>query len=68
MWQMKSRKFCRLHQRKTCKYCGKPLPKHINRCSCEGYREQEAEEKRIKYQETIEKAKEIELKYASENI
>ena len=53
---------------KTCKYCGKPLPKHTNRCSCEGYREQENKEKRIKYQEVINKAKEIELKDASEYI
>lgn len=56
---------CHFGRIKTCKYCGKPLPKHINRCSCDGYREQEAEEKRIKYQDTINKAKEIELKDAS---
>ena len=59
---------CYFGRIKICKYCGKPLPKHTNRCSCDGYREQEAEEKRIKYQETIEKAKEIELKDASEYI
>lgn len=53
---------------KTCKYCGKLLPKHTNRCSCEEYREQETKEKRIKYQEVINKAKEIELKDASEYI
>ena len=59
---------CYFGRIKICKYCGKPLPKQTNRCSCDGYKEQEAEEKRIKYQETIEKAKEIELKDASEYI
>ena len=52
---------CYFGRIKTCKYCGKPLPKHTNRCSCDGYREQEAEEKRIKYQETIEKANEVDI-------
>ena len=56
---------CYFGRIKICKYCGKPLPKQTNRCSCDGYKEQEAEEKRIKYQETIEKAKEIELKDTS---
>ena len=59
---------CYFGRIKICKYCGKPLQKQTNRCSCDGYREQETEEKRIKYQETIEKAKEIELKDASEYI
>ena len=59
---------CYFGRIKICKYCGRPLPKQTNRCSCDGYKEQEAEEKRIKYQETIEKAKEIELKDASEYI
>ena len=36
-----------------------------NRCDCNEYKEQESEEKRIKYQDTIEKAKEIELKDTS---
>ena len=53
---------CYFGRVKTCKYCGKPLPKQTNRCNCDEYRKQEAEEKRIKYQETINKAKEIELK------
>lgn len=56
---------CYFGRLKTCKYCGKPLQKQTNRCSCDGYREQEAEENRIKYQKTIGKAKEIELKDAS---
>ena len=59
---------CYFGRIKTCKYCGKLLPKQTNRCSCDGYREQEAEEKRIKYQDVINKAKEIELKDASEYI
>ena len=53
---------CYFGRIKACKYCGKPLPKHTNRCNCDGYSEQESEEKRIKYHETINKAKEIELK------
>lgn len=56
---------CYFGRLKTCKHCGKPLQKQTNRCSCDGYREQEAEENRIKYQKTIGKAKEIELKDAS---
>lgn len=56
---------CYFGRIKTCKYCGKSLPKQMIRCSCDGYRKQEAEENRIKYQKTIEKAKEIELKDAS---
>ena len=59
---------CYFGRIKTCKYCGKLLPKQTNRCSCDGYREQEAEEKRIKYRDVINKAKEIELKDASEYI
>ena len=59
---------CYFGRIKTCKYCGKPLPKHTNRCNCDGYREKESEEKRVKYQEIIGKAKEIELKDASEYI
>ena len=59
---------CYFGRIKTCKYYGKLLPKQTNRCSCDGYREQEAEEKRIKYQDVINKAKEIELKDASEYI
>ena len=50
---------------KTCKYCGKPIQRNSNRCDCNEYKEQESEEKRIKYQEIINKAKEIELKDTS---
>lgn len=53
---------CYFGRLKTCKYCGKVLSKGSNRCDCEDFLEQEREEKRIKYQETIDKAKEIELK------
>lgn len=56
---------CYFGRIKTCRYCGKTLPKEISRCSCEGYKEQEKKEKRVKYHETIEKAKEIELKNVS---
>ena len=59
---------CYFGKIKTCKYCGKPFQRNSNRCDCNEYKEQEAEEKRIKYQETIEKAKEIELKDTSEYI
>ena len=52
---------CYFGRIKTCKYCGKPLQKQTNRCSCDGYRKQEAEEKRIRYQETINKAKEVDV-------
>lgn len=51
---------------RLCKYCGKPIVKgYIDKCDCEQYKAKEEEEKRIKYQETIDKATEIELKDAS---
>lgn len=56
---------CYFGRLKTCKYCGKVLSKGINTCNCDGFREQWKEEKRIKYQETINKAKEIDLKDTS---
>lgn len=56
---------CYFGRLKTCKYCGKVLSKDFNRCDCEEFLEQEREEQRIKYQETIDKAKEIELKDAA---
>lgn len=52
---------CYFGRLKTCKYCGKVLSKGLNRCDCEDFLEQEREEKRIKYQETINKAKEIDI-------
>ena len=56
---------CYFGRIKTCEYCGKPLIKGTSRCSCEGYKEHEEEEKRIKYQETIKKAKEVGIKSVS---
>ncbi len=47
---------------KKCKYCGKILPKGILRCDCEKQREIDEKERRIKYQETISKATEVDLK------
>ena len=42
-----------------CEYCGKPLPKGRLKCDCEQQKAIDDEERRIKYQETIAKAKEI---------
>lgn len=45
---------------RLCKYCGKQIQKgSIDNCDCEQYKAKETEEKRVKYQETIAKAKEI---------
>ena len=45
---------------RLCKYCGKQIQKgSIDNCDCEQYKAKEAEEKRVKYQETIAKAKDI---------
>ncbi len=56
---------CYFGRIKTCEYCEKPLMKETSRCSCEEYKEHEEEEKRIKYQETIKKAKEVGIKSVS---
>ena len=48
-----------------CEYCGKQLPKGRTKCDCEQQKEKDEEEKRIKYQKTIDKAKEIDLKDTS---
>lgn len=56
---------CYFGRLKTCKYCGKVLSKGVNRCDCDDFLEQEREEQRIKYQETINKATEIDLKDTS---
>lgn len=42
-----------------CEYCGKPLPRGRLKCDCEQQKAKDKEEKRIKYQETIEKTKEV---------
>lgn len=48
-----------------CEYCGKQLPKGKTKCDCKQQKEKDEEEQRIKYQETIDKAKEIDLRDAS---
>ena len=50
---------------RLCEYCGKPLPRARLKCDCEQQIKKDEEEKRVKYQEIIAKAKEIELKDAS---
>lgn len=46
-----------------CQYCGKQIQKgYINKCDCEQYKAKEKEEKRIKYQEKISKAEEVDFK------
>lgn len=47
---------------RLCEYCGKPLPRCTSRCDCERYKTKEKEEKRIKYQEKISKAEEVNIK------
>lgn len=47
---------------RLCEYCGKPLPRCTSRCDCKQYKEKEEEEKRIKYQDKISKAEEVDIK------
>ncbi len=47
---------------KKCEYCGNILPKGRLKCNCEKQREIDEKERRIKYQETILMAKEVNLK------
>lgn len=48
---------------RLCQYCGKQIQKgSIDHCDCEQYKAKEEEEKRIKYQERISRAKEIDIK------
>lgn len=44
---------------RLCEYCGKSLPKSRLKCGCEQQKEIDEEERLVKYQETIAKAKEI---------
>lgn len=44
-----------------CKYCGKQLVRGRLTCDCKQQKEKEENEKKKKYQETIEKAKEIDI-------
>lgn len=50
---------------RLCEYCGNPLPRGRLKCDCEQQRVKDKEEKRIKYQETIEKAKEVDIEFVS---
>lgn len=47
---------------RLCEYCGKPLPRSTSRCSCEQYKAKEEGENRIKYQEKISRAEEVDIK------
>ena len=48
---------------RICRYCGKQIRKgSIDYCDCEQYKAKEEEEKRIKYQEQISKAEEVNIK------
>jgi hypothetical protein len=44
---------------KLCEYCGELIPKGRLKCNCVEQKEKDEEERRIKYQEKIDKAKEI---------
>ncbi len=46
---------------KKCEYCGRILPKSRLKCDCGKQRELDEQERRIKYQETIAKAMEVDL-------
>lgn len=51
-----------------CQYCGKQIRKgSIDYCDCEQYKAKEKEKERIKYQETIAKAKQIVIENLPEN-
>jgi len=45
-----------------CEYCGKPLPRGRLKCDCKQQKAKDEEERRIKYQETIARATEVDLK------
>lgn len=42
-----------------CEYCGQPLPKWHSKCTCNGQKEKDKEEKLIKLRDRIDRAKEI---------
>lgn len=50
---------------RLCEYCGKMLPRGRLKCDCEQQKAKDKEEVRIKYQKTIEKAKEVDIKLVS---
>lgn len=48
---------------RLCQYCGKQIPKgYIDKCDCKQYKAKKDEEKRIKYQEMVSKAEEVDIK------
>ena len=48
---------------RLCQYCGKQIRKSsINYCDCEQYKAKEEEKERLKYQEKISKAEEVDIK------
>lgn len=47
---------------KKCEYCGKILPKGRTKCDCEKQHEIDEKDRRIKYQETISRATEVNMK------
>lgn len=57
---------CYFGRIKVCEFCGKPLAKGSNHCNCNACKEKEEQERKEKYQELINKAKEIEVGKASE--
>ncbi len=50
---------------RLCEYCGKPLPRGRLKCDCEQQKAKDEKEKRLKYQELIEKSKEVDVKSVS---
>lgn len=54
---------------KLCEYCGKQIDRrYIEKCDCEQYKAKEEEENRIKYQEKIAKAKEVDIQEVDSDI
>lgn len=54
---------------RLCQYCGKQIQKrYIDRCDCEQYKAKEEEKKRIKYQEKISRAEEVDIKNIDSNM
>ena len=50
---------------RLCEYCGKMLPRGRLKCDCKQQKAKDKEEVRIKYQKTLEKAKEVDIKLVS---
>lgn len=51
---------------RLCEYCGKPIQKgYINKCDCEQYKTKQDEIDRVKYQDKIDKATEVDTEIVS---